>query len=109
MRGAPFVLVLVAVFMVTGCGQSSSQKPGATILEDRAAWKKLTKGMTQDKVRALLGEPSRVESQQEVTAWYYQAAPPLSRDENGWVVPRGALLFSTNNAGSPELTAWREP
>ena len=103
------LVVPVLVLLAVGCGQRASDKPGATILEDRAAWKKLTKGMTQDKVRGLLGEPVRVESQAEVTAWYYQAGPPLSRDEQGWVVPRGALLFSTSGGGSPKLTAWREP
>src|SRR5262249_4427675 len=99
------LLVLAAV----GCGQHSSEKSGATILEDRAAWKKLAKGMTQDKVRGILGEPVRAETQGEVTAWYYQGAPPLSKDEQGWVVPRGALLFSTAGGGSPKLTMWREP
>lgn len=104
-----FVLVAVLVFFVAGCGQGPSEKPGAKILEDRTAWKKLTKGMTQDKVKGLLGEPLRVENQGEVTGWYYQEGQPLSKDENGWVVSRGMLLFSTKAGGGPKLTAWREP
>jgi hypothetical protein len=103
------LLVLPLVFLVAGCGQSASETPGAKILQDRTAWKKLTKGMTPDKVRGLLGEAVRVDNQGQVTAWYYQPAPPLSRDEYGWVVPRGALLFSTAGGGRPKLTAWREP
>jgi hypothetical protein len=102
-------LVALLMFVVAGCGQNAGERTAATILEDRTAWKKLTKGMTQDKVRGLLGEPVRVEAQEDVTAWYYQAGPPLSRDEHGWVVPRGALLFSTSSGGSPKLTVWREP
>ena len=103
------LLVVALAFLGTGCGQSPGEKPGAKILEDRKAWKKLTKGMTQDKVRGLMGEPARVEDQGQVTAWYYQEAPPLSKDEKGWVVPRGALLFAKAGGGSPKLTAWREP
>ena len=103
------LLVSALVFLVAGCGQSASEKPGAVMQEDRTAWKRLTKGMTQDRVRGLLGAPGRVEDQGKVTAWYYQAGPPLSRDEYGWVIPRGALLFSTTGGGSPTLTAWREP
>jgi hypothetical protein len=103
------VLVPVLVCLVAGCSQSAHEKSGPNTLEDRTAWKKLKKGMTQDKVRGCLGEPVRVESQAEVTCWYYQASPPLSRDEYGWVVPRGALLFSTKGGGDPKLTAWREP
>src|SRR5215510_2421820 len=94
------LLVPALVCFVAGCGQGAGEKPAAKILEDRTAWKKLTKGMTQDKVRGLLGEPVRVEDQGKVTAWYYQAGPPLSRDQYGWVVPRGALLFSAAGGGS---------
>ena len=105
----PFFLVPVLAFFVAGCGQGPSEKPGAKILEDRTAWKKLTKGMTQAKVKGLLGEPLRVENQGEVTGWYYQECPPLAKDENGWVVSRGMLLFSTKGGGGPKLTTWREP
>jgi hypothetical protein len=104
-----FLLAAALAFVVAGCGQSSGDKPAAAIVENRTAWKKLAKGMTQDKVRGLMGEPVRVENQGKVTAWYYQAGPPLSRDEYGWVVPRGALLFSTTSGGGAKLTAWREP
>jgi hypothetical protein len=103
------VLAPVLVFFVAGCGQSPSEKPGARILEDRAAWKKLTKGMPQDKVQGILGEPLRVEKQGEVTGWYYQKGPPLSKDEYGWVVSRGMLLFTTKDGGEAKLTRWREP
>jgi len=103
------VLVAVLIFFVAGCGQGPAEKPGAKILEDRTAWKKLTKGMTPDKVKGVLGEPLRVENQGDVTGWYYQESPHLSKDENGWVVARGMLLFSTRGGGDPKLTAWREP
>jgi hypothetical protein len=103
------LLVAALVGFAAGCGPGAGEQPGAKVLGDRTAWKKLTKGMTQDKVRGLLGEPVRVEDQEKVTAWYYQAGPPLSRDAYGWVVPRGALLFSTAAGGRPKLTAWREP
>jgi hypothetical protein len=102
-------LVLALVVFVAGCGQSPSEKPGAKILEDRTAWRKLTKGMTQDKVRGILGEPLRIEKQGEVTVWYYQKGEPLSKDEYGWVVTRGMLLFTTKGGGEAKLTKWREP
>jgi hypothetical protein len=103
------LLIPVLVFFVAACGHSSSESSRNSILEERAAWKKLTKGMNQDKVRGLLGEPLLVENQGAVTGWYYQAGPPLSRNEKGWDVPRGALLFSSSGGGSPTLTSWREP
>jgi hypothetical protein len=103
------LLAVLLVFFVAGCGTGSGGPSSNRILEDRAAWKKLTKGMTQDKVRGLLGEPVHVENQGEITGWYYQAGPPLSRNEKGWDVPRGALLFSSSGGGSPTLTSWREP
>jgi hypothetical protein len=103
------LLVPTLALIVAGCGQGSGEKPAALILGDRTAWKKLTKGMTQEKVRDLMGEPVRVENQEEVTAWYYQDGPPLSRDEYGWAVSRGVLLFSTKGDGGLKLTKWREP
>jgi hypothetical protein len=102
-------LVLVLVMFLTGCGQSSSEKSGAKTIEDRTAWKKLTKGMTQDKVQGILGEPLRIEKQGEITGWYYQKGEPLAKDEYGWVVTRGMLLFTTKGGGEARLTKWREP
>jgi hypothetical protein len=104
------LLVLTLVAGALGCGKTSSEKTTtAKTLEDRTLWKKLAKGMTQDQVRSLMGEPLRVQSEAKVAAWYYQDGPPLERDEYGWVVPRGALLFSTNGGVGAKLTSWREP
>ena len=65
--------------------------------------------MTQDKVRAILGDPMRVENREAVTCWYYQEGRSLYWNDKEWVIPRGALLFSSKTAGSPQLKAWREP
>jgi outer membrane protein assembly factor BamE (lipoprotein component of BamABCDE complex) len=62
------LLVPVLLLLATGCGQSPGDKAQAGRLkQDRTAWRKLTKGMTPDQVRALLGEPLRVEQQGEAT------------------------------------------
>jgi hypothetical protein len=68
--------------------------------------------MTEAKVRAILGEPIKVDKQADVICWYYQEGQPLERnatDPRKWVIPRGALLFSTKAAGSPRLAEWRDP
>jgi len=104
-----FLLAVVLVFFVAGCARSSNEPSGKSILEDRTAWKKLTKGMTQDKVQGILGEPLRIEKQGEITGWYYQKGEPLAKDEYGWVVTRGMLLFTTKGGGEARLTKWREP
>jgi hypothetical protein len=102
-------LVLALIVFAAGCGQKPVEKTEPKILGDRGAWKKIAKGMTQEKVKAVLGEPAHVESQEKVTAWYYQQSAPLIREERGWVIPRGAVLFSSTGSGGPTLTTWREP
>ena len=104
---------LLALLMVVtaGCGSSTTDQ-AARLSQDRTGWRKLTKGMTPEKVRAVLGEPVRVENQAEVTCWYYQEGQPLERnatDPGKWMIPRGALLFSSKGAGGPRLAEWREP
>ena len=104
---------LLALLMVVtaGCGSSASDQ-AARLSQDRTGWRKLTKGMTPEKVRAVLGEPVRVENQAEVTCWYYQDGEPLhqdAQDARTWIVPRGALLFSARAGGAARLTQWREP
>ena len=104
-------LVLVLALLVAGCGQNTSdQEQEAKQKQDRSAWRKLSKGLYQEKVRGLLGEPMKVEDQEGVTCWYYQQGEPLHRDDkNAWMIPRGALLFSRKDAAGPKLSAWREP
>ena len=41
-----------------------------TITADRQSWRKLSKGMNQDDVRKLLGEPLTIDSG-SLTHWYY--------------------------------------
>jgi hypothetical protein len=68
--------------------------------------------MTEDQVRAVLGEPRNVEKEGEITCWHYLESPPLERnpvDANKWVVTRGSLLFSSKADGDPRLIEWKEP
>jgi outer membrane protein assembly factor BamE (lipoprotein component of BamABCDE complex) len=105
-----FVVPLL-IFLAVGCGQKPIDQDGKGN-QDRTGWRKLAKGMTPDKVRAILGEPMRVENEGEVTCWYYQEGQPLQRNAinaNKWDIPRGSLLFSAKVAGGPKLTEWREP
>src|SRR5262249_37901869 len=104
-------LVPLLTLAVAGCGQSSNE-PTVETNVDRMAWRKLSKGMAPDQVRAVLGEPVRVEEQGEVTCWHYQQGRPLEKDAldpNQWVLARGSLLFATKASGVPELSQWREP
>jgi SmpA / OmlA family len=105
-------LFFVLLFLVAGCRQSSNEPPAEKANLDRATWRKLAKGMTQDQVRAVMGEPTKVETEGDATCWHYQAGPPLERnsvDPNQWVVGRGALLFIAKGGDSPKLIEWREP
>lgn len=106
------LLVPLGMILVAGCGPNSSTEPPAIATQDRAAWRKLAKGMTPEQVRTILGEPRSVEDQGEVICWHYQSSRPLERDaDNGkrWILGRGAILFSNKVAGGPHLTEWREP
>jgi hypothetical protein len=103
--------MLFLTILVAGCGQPPAEPPRQTS-DNRAGWRKLTRGMSPDGVRQLLGEPTRVEKQDTVICWHYQEGRPLetdAADPNRWILARGALLFSTRNADRPKLTAWREP
>ena len=111
MRHLPFALVLL--ILVAGCRQDSSaavEEPGPS--QDRGNWRKLKKGMTQEQVKALLGEPVQVEKVDDATCWHYRPGQPLERhatDPNEWRISRGSLLFSAKGTGDPKLTEWREP
>ena len=103
--------VALLMLVLPSCGPSANDQV-TRLAQDRTGWRKLTKGMTPEKVRTVLGEPLRVEDQAEVTCWHYQEGQPLERnatDPNKWVIPRGSLLFSTKAAGAPKLSEWREP
>src|SRR5262245_21557536 len=103
--------VFLLAFVVAGCGQSPPTEPETKATQDRTLWKKLSKGMNPEKVRAVLGEPVQVEDQEEVTCWHYQPGQPLERNAvnpSKWMIPRGALLFS-KAGGDPKLAEWREP
>jgi hypothetical protein len=104
--------VLLLLFLVAGCGPSSSVQEETGPSNDRANWKKLSRGMTEDKVRDILGEPVQVETQDDVTCWHYRPGPPLERYDNEpdrWIVARGAVLFSRRGADALKVTEWREP
>ncbi len=104
-------LLVFLLLLVTGCGPRASS-PGETTPPDRNGWRQLARGMSQDQVRALLGEPRRIEEKEEVVCWHYQKGRSLERDAadpSQWVLPRGSLLFAGGPAGSRTLAEWREP
>jgi outer membrane protein assembly factor BamE (lipoprotein component of BamABCDE complex) len=105
------LLIPLLVVLLAGCGESTKEQAARQKM-DRTAWRKLSRGMTPDQVRAILGEPMRVEDKGEVTCWYYQRGQPVERnatDPKSWVIPRGSLLFAAQTAGEPKLAQWREP
>ena len=63
--------------------------PASTRSQDLANWRRLRLGMKMDEVRALLGEPARVEAAESVTVWYWA---------------NGNVQFSFD-----KLSAWSEP
>jgi hypothetical protein len=100
--------ILISLLFVLGCGNPPPE-PAPKMDDNRTGWRSLAKGMSQERVRQLLGEPRKVEKQDRVTCWYYLEGRPLERDANDanrWILPRGALLFS---AGAGTLSSWREP
>ena len=57
-------------------------------------WRRLRRGMTMDEVRALLGEPERVQALGGViTHWYWDSGADVSFDASdkleSWSEPRG--------------------
>jgi hypothetical protein len=63
------------------------------ITSDKQIWRKLKKGMTQDNVRKLLGEPLTINSQ-VYTYWYYSNS-----------VSHSFVIFDTDN----KVMGWNEP
>src|SRR5438034_7312863 len=105
------LLVPLLLLVASGCGPGPTA-PVAKTNPDRGIWRKLSRGMSQERVRAVLGEPLRVENQGDLTCWYYQEGEPLHQDAQNartWVIPRGSLLFSGKAGGGCRLTQWREP
>src|SRR5262245_49374463 len=107
----PLLLVPLLIAFASGWGSNPTAEVAKTG-PDRGIWRKLSKGMSQEKVRAVLGEPLRVENQGSLTCWYYQDGEPLHQDAQDariWVIPRGSLLFSSKAGGGARLTQWRQP
>ncbi|MBN1892334.1 MAG: outer membrane protein assembly factor BamE [Clostridiales bacterium] len=61
---------------------------------DKRIWRKLKRGMSEDEVRDILGEPSRVTVLGRTTVWYYE----------GSTIVGGDVTFSDDN-----LSSWSEP
>ena len=57
----------------------------------KVAWRSLSKGMTQDDVRNILGEPSRVVAGSPFLVWFYG---------------KGTVQFTVHNA---QVFGWSEP
>ena len=49
--------------------------PGSPSWRDIANWRRLSRGMTTEEVRAMLGEPDRVNAIEIVTTWTWGAYP----------------------------------
>ena len=64
-----------------------------TITSDKQMWRKLNKGMDQDNVRKLLGEPLTIDAG-PITRWYYTTTHFDSY-----------VLFDNEN----KVLGWREP
>jgi hypothetical protein len=68
---------------------------GSSQWRDLQNWRRLQRGMTMDQVRALLGEPGRVDAQFAWTYWYW------SDDRGG-----ANVYFGTR---SSRVEGWSEP
>jgi hypothetical protein len=109
MRIAALISLLLS--FAAGCG-ASAPPPAPRGEVNRTDWRKLAKGMTQDKVRQVLGEPLKVESQDAAVCWHYEEGRPLERDAKDpskWVISRGSLLFTGKPEDAAKLVSWREP
>ena len=73
-------------------GRDLLQTYGKDIEESKAKWRQLQKGMTESQVRALLGEPNRIDaSSLYATYWYYYRS--------------GEVLFNPDNN---RVKGWKE-
>jgi hypothetical protein len=68
--------------------------PASANWRDLANWRRLSRGMTMDQVRALLGEPEKVDANSLVTWWY-------------WDFASGAYVQFDTSSG--KLDGWSEP
>lgn len=66
----------------------------APVAPEKANWRKIERGMSQDEVQQLLGSPSKVEANSIYITWYYSYPPggrvqfdARSRDVEGWNEP----------------------
>jgi outer membrane murein-binding lipoprotein Lpp len=67
--------------------------PGSANWRDRANWRRLRRGMTEDQVRAILGEPENVLVVSSRTVWSWGETP------------KGASLYFDDD----KLAGWSEP
>lgn len=74
--------------LIKSVPSQSQPIPASTKWRDLANWRRLQLGMRMDKVRALLGEPERVEAG-PITFWYWAAAKVFFMDGKlaGWSEP----------------------
>ncbi len=67
-------------------------KPGANVPPTLATWRQLRKGMSEDDVRRLLGEPKRIEAGSLLNFWRYANFGSVHFSESGkvegWDEPR---------------------
>jgi hypothetical protein len=66
------------------------QTPKAPSSASRSAWRRLANGMSPEKVRALLGEPDRIDGG-TVAMWYWKSGgrvPFINDEVTAWTEPR---------------------
>jgi hypothetical protein len=82
-------------------GKVANVPPG--FAPDVNVWRMLKRGMTEEEVRSLLGEPRQVRFSRGYTYWYYEPRPVTVRPT--WMVAQPYAMF----AGDGRLAMWDEP
>jgi len=76
-------------------GRVQGTSASASVPADKVNWRKLKNGMSEAAVEQILGSPTKVESSQFLTVWYY-----------GELLSGGKVTFDTK---SQTVSGWREP